>query len=167
MNEVILVDKDDNEIGRMEKLEAHRKGLLHRAFSILIVNSNGDLLLQKRAQHKYHSGGLWTNACCSHPAPGEAILVAAKNRLQLEMGMMVDNLVVSGKFIYHAPFDNGLIEHELDYIITGISDEDPILNPEEAEKYRWISKADLIRDIQLNAEQYTFWFKEIIQKNMF
>jgi isopentenyl-diphosphate delta-isomerase len=166
MDYVVLVDSNDVEVGVMEKMEAHRKGILHRAFSVLIYNSKGELLLQKRAAHKYHSGGLWTNTCCSHPAPGEDLLVAANRRLGEEMGMKGLILTVENSMIYKADLENGLIEHELDYILKGIADVDPVMNPNEAEDFRWMAIADLKSDVNLFPEKYTFWLKEMIRKNI-
>lgn len=119
--DVILVDEQDRPTGRMEKIEAHRKALLHRAFSIFIFNEKGQMLLHKRAAGKYHSGGLWTNACCSHPQPGEETLAAAENRLVEEMGIRVP-LTKAFDFSYRAEFDNGLTEYEFDHVFTGTYD---------------------------------------------
>ena len=129
---VILVDKNDNQVGLMPKLEAHEKGILHRAFSVFIFNSKYELLLQKRASSKYHSGGLWTNTCCSHPREGEDILDAANRRLDEEMGIKTSLRKVFD-FIYTAELDNNLIENEFDHVFYGVYDTDPILNKEEAE----------------------------------
>jgi isopentenyl-diphosphate delta-isomerase len=166
MNEVILVDEKDAEIGVSEKLKAHQLGLLHRAFSIFIFNSNNELLIQQRAQGKYHSGGLWTNTCCSHPIPKMDLVKYAKQRLFEEMGMKVDDLQIKNHFIYRAEFPNGLIEHELDYILIGHSNEEPILNPEEAQNFEWISLDDLTAKIKMNPDQFTFWLKEIINRSL-
>ncbi|MBL7924792.1 MAG: isopentenyl-diphosphate Delta-isomerase [Bacteroidia bacterium] len=166
MDFVVLVDENDVETGIMEKLEAHRKGLLHRAFSIFIFNDKDELLLQKRAAHKYHSAGLWTNTCCSHPGPAEDLLEAASKRLKWEMGLDVESLRVETKFIYRAEFENGLTEYELDYIIRGKSNLDPVLNPDEAESFRWQAIPELRKDISSHPESYTFWFREIILKNL-
>jgi isopentenyl-diphosphate delta-isomerase len=119
--EVILVDSEDNPIGTMEKMEAHEKGLLHRAFSVLIFNSKGQMLLQKRARSKYHSGGLWTNTCCSHPAPNESVAEAAKRRLKEEMGIDAEPKFAY-KFIYKTPLDQNLVEHEVDHVFTATFD---------------------------------------------
>ena len=166
MNEVILVDEQDVEIGVSEKLKAHQEGLLHRAFSIFIFNPNKELLIQQRAQGKYHSGGLWTNTCCSHPAPTMDLVECAKQRLQEEMGLMVDELIIKNYFIYRAEFPNGLIENELDYILVGESSDTPILNPEEAQHYKWISLDDLKADIKMHPDQYTYWLKEIFNRKL-
>lgn len=157
---VILVDQNDKEIGTMEKLEAHKKGLLHRAFSVCIFNSRGETLLQKRAAHKYHSGGLWTNTCCSHPRPGEETLGAAERRLKEEMGLSCP-LKEVGKLTYKTSFPNGLTEHEYDYIFVGLCDDDPTLNRDEADDFKWISQKDLRDDIERNPDSYTYWFKKL------
>lgn len=163
MEEVILVNEKDEQTGTMEKLEAHRRGLLHRAFSVFIFNSKGELLLQKRAEGKYHSAGLWTNTCCSHPRPGESVEEAAKRRLKEEMGMECE-LKKEFFFIYNIEFKNGLKEHELDYILTGYCDDPPLLNPEEASEWKYISPKDLISEIKKYPENYTEWFKMIAEK---
>jgi len=155
---VILVDEKDNQVGLMPKLEAHQKGLLHRAFSVFIFNSDYELLLQKRASSKYHSGGLWTNTCCSHPRDGEDILDAANRRLHEEMGIKT-NLRKVFDFIYKADLDNNLTENEFDHVFYGIYDSDPVLNKEEADDYKWIDMETLKNDIDKNPDQYTVWFK--------
>ena len=159
---VVLVDKEDRKVGVMEKLEAHQKGLLHRAFSIFIFNDNDEMLLQKRALGKYHSGGLWTNTCCSHPSENESILEAGKRRLSEEMNYEAD-LKACFSFIYKVDLDNDLSEHELDHVLIGRSNSNPILNPEEASDYKWISIDSVISDINENDEDYTFWFKLILK----
>ena len=158
MENVILVDEKDNQVGLMPKLEAHQKGLLHRAFSVFIFNSDYKLLLQKRASSKYHSGGLWTNTCCSHPRDGEDIIDAANRRLNEEMGIKTSLRKVFD-FIYTAELDNNLIENEFDHVFYGVYDTDPILNKEEAEDYKWIDMETLKNDIENNKDQYTVWFK--------
>lgn len=160
---VILVDENDNDIGVMEKLQAHQEGKLHRAFSIFIFNDKNELLLQQRAISKYHSGGLWTNTCCSHPRPNETVKDAANRRLYEEMGMSCD-LQIKTNFIYKTPFDNGLTEHELDYVLTGITNQNPTLNKEEVESYKWQSISDIKKDIISNPGQYTSWFKIALEK---
>ncbi len=155
---VILVDEQDNEIGVMEKLKAHEQGKLHRAFSVFIFNDKNELLLQQRAINKYHSGGLWTNTCCSHPSPNETIKDAANRRLYEEMGMSCDLKIISN-FIYKTDFENGLIEHELDYILTGISNASPQINKAEVETYKWLPISEIQKDIILNPKHYTTWFK--------
>ena len=160
---VILVDETDQEIGQMNKLESHLKGVLHRAVSILIFNSKGEWLLQQRALGKYHSPGLWTNTSCSHPTPGEDSKSAAERRLKEEMGMSVE-LQFSFHFMYKTAFDNGLIENELDHVYLGYSDELPVLNEEEAMDYRYENLESLLESVESNPENYTEWFKIILPK---
>jgi isopentenyl-diphosphate Delta-isomerase len=161
MSEVILVDEQDVELGAMEKIEAHEKGVLHRAFSILVFNSKRELLLQKRNQNKYHSGGLWTNTCCSHPAPGEEIAAAARSKLHQEMGIDVQP-EFAYKFIYKTSVNHNLIEHEYDHVFTGRFDGIPEINSEEVEDWRFVDMVRLRKDIQDNPGSYTSWFKLII-----
>jgi isopentenyl-diphosphate Delta-isomerase len=161
--EVILVDATDAQVGVMEKLEAHRKGLLHRAFSVFIFNSKNEMLLQKRAAEKYHSPGLWTNACCSHPRPGENTLNAAKRRLKEEMGLETE-LNFKTSFIYKTAFDNGLTEHEFDHIYIGETDEQPGLNKLEVESFKWLSIEKIKEEIHLNPERFTSWFKIAMER---
>jgi isopentenyl-diphosphate Delta-isomerase len=161
MESVILVDVNDNQIGTMEKMEAHYKGALHRAFSILIFNSKGEMLIQKRASTKYHSGGLWTNACCSHPRPGESMEVSTRDRLKHEMGIDIKTSF-SYKFIYRAELNDDLVEHELDHVFIGTFDGQPQVNPDEVEDWKYISFQDLRQDVALNPQNYTPWFKLIL-----
>ena len=158
MENVILVDEKDNQVGLMPKLEAHQKGLLHRAFSVFIFNSDYKLLLQKRASSKYHSGGLWTNTCCSHPRDGEDTIDAANRRLNEEMGIKTSLRKVFD-FIYTAKLDNNLIENEFDHVFYGVYDIDPIINKDEAEDFKWVDMETLKNDIENNKDQYTVWFK--------
>nr|WP_199156193.1 isopentenyl-diphosphate Delta-isomerase [Pedobacter sp. ASV2] len=158
MEQVILVNKFDEPQGSMEKMEAHQKGLLHRAFSIFIFNSKNELLLQQRAKDKYHSAGLWTNTCCSHPRLGESNIEAAKRRLREEMGMECV-LTEAFSFIYKAPLENGLIENEFDYVFFGISDDLPIVNPNEVQCYRYMNLKVLQNDINKQPQLYTSWLK--------
>ena len=158
IEKVILVDENDNQVGVMPKLEAHQKGLLHRAFSIFIFNRKYELLLQKRASSKYHSGGLWTNTCCSHPREGEETLDAANRRLIEEMGIETSLRKVHD-FIYKAELDNNLTEHEFDHVFYGIYNEDPIINKDEADDFKWIDMDSLNEDIKTNGNNYTIWFK--------
>ena len=158
VEKVILVDKNDKQVGLMPKLEAHKKGVLHRAFSIFIFNSKYELLLQKRSSSKYHSGGLWTNTCCSHPREGEDILDAANRRLDEEMGIKTSLRKVYD-FIYKAELDNQLTEHEFDHVFYGVFDNDPILNKNEAEDFKWVDMETLNNDIIKNEDNYTVWFK--------
>jgi len=160
---VILVDTHDTPVGQMEKMEAHLKGELHRALSILIFNSNGEVLLQQRAFSKYHTPGLWSNTACSHPRPGEVSLEAATRRLEEEMGFTT-TLNESFDFIYKAHFENGLIEHEYDHVFFGTFDGKPAINPEEANDYKWINPVDLMEEMRSNPELYTVWFRIIMEK---
>ncbi len=162
MGNVILVDKNDSEIGQMEKLEAHQKGLLHRAFSILLMNSKGEMLIQKRALHKYHSGGLWSNACCSHPTGNDTPENEARKRLIEEMGIDTP-LRFQYSFIYNVALDNNLIEHELDYVFLGTYDDDPIINKEEAMDWKFIGIKTLEEDMKKNPNNYSYWFRLIME----
>ena len=137
-NQVVLVDSNDKAMGTMEKLEAHKKGLLHRAISVFIFNDKKELLLQRRAFDKYHSGGLWTNTCCSHPYPNEKIIDAANRRLEEEMGI-ITSLKKCFDFVYHAKLENDLIEHEYDHVFVGFSNQTPHLNLVEASSFKWLS----------------------------
>jgi isopentenyl-diphosphate Delta-isomerase len=161
MQEVVLVNPSDDPIGTMEKLEAHRKGLLHRAFSVFIFNENDELLLQQRAVEKYHSGGLWTNTCCSHPTPYESLETAGSKRLQEEMGFTAP-LENRFAFEYRVELDNGYTEHEFDHVLTGRYNGPVEPDPSEVMDYKWISLADLNEDIARNPERYTSWFKIIM-----
>ena len=160
---VILVNDKDEHIGTMPKLEAHEKALLHRAFSVFIFNDQNELMLQQRAKHKYHSPLLWTNTCCSHQRVGESNLEAGKRRLMEEMGFVVD-LKETISFIYKAPFDNGLTEHEFDHIMVGHSNDEPIINPNEVENWKWMPLEAVKGDIESHPETYTEWFKIIFDK---
>lgn len=160
---VILVDQNDTPLGLMEKMEAHQKGLLHRAFSVFIINSKGEILLQQRAFDKYHSPGLWTNTCCSHQREGESNIQAGVRRLKEEMGMEVA-LTEIFSFIYKAPFENGLTEHELDYVLIGKSDNQPIINTQEVANWQWNSPENIKIEIQNTPEKFTAWFKIIFEK---
>jgi isopentenyl-diphosphate Delta-isomerase len=163
-DEVILVDESDRELGRMDKLEAHRQGLLHRAISVFIFNDRGELLLQRRALEKYHSGGLWTNTCCSHPHPGESTAQAASRRLYEEMGLHCE-LRFRSSFIYNTPFDNGLTEHELDHIFTGTSNDTPLPDPAEVMDYAWENLENIRADVQRDTNRYTTWFRIILEQH--
>ncbi|MCC6182398.1 MAG: isopentenyl-diphosphate Delta-isomerase [Bacteroidia bacterium] len=160
---VILVDEQDNEIGVMEKMQAHKEGVLHRAFSIFIFNSKNELLLQQRALSKYHSAGLWTNTCCSHPRPNETIKDAAARRLFEEMGLTSD-LTIKTHFIYKSTFENGLTEHEFDYVLIGYTQAVPVINPEEVHNYKWKDIASIKKDLVENPQHYTAWFKIAIEQ---
>jgi isopentenyl-diphosphate delta-isomerase len=161
MEYVILVDENDNETGTMEKMEAHEKGVLHRAFSILLFNSKGEILLQKRSDKKYHSGGLWTNSCCSHPLPGESISHAAHRKLKQEMGIDLQP-ELAFKFIYNAELDHQLIENEYDHVLIGQFDGEPNINPEEVDDWKFINIASVRKEVQENPELFTYWFKLIL-----
>ncbi|WP_456461635.1 isopentenyl-diphosphate Delta-isomerase [Lutibacter sp.] len=163
--QVILVNEKDEQIGLMPKMEAHEKAVLHRAFSVFIFNSNNQLMLQQRAASKYHSPLLWANTCCSHQRNGESNLEAGKRRLQEEMGFVCE-LEEKTSFIYKAPFDNGLTEHELDHIMVGFYNQNPVINKEEVEAYKWMDVEDIKNDIISNPKIYTEWFK-IIFKNFY
>ena len=162
---VVLVAADDNQIGLMPKMEAHLKGKLHRAFSIIIFNSDRKILLQKRASTKYHTPNLWSNTCCSHQREDEENIEAGKRRLNEEMGF-VTNLYNFSSFIYRVEFSNGLIEHENDHIMLGIFDGTPKPNPNEVDEWKWIDIDILIEDMQINPDHYTAWFM-IIMNNYY
>lgn len=161
--QVILVDPNDNPIGTMNKMEAHEKAVLHRAFSVFILNDKNEVMLQQRAAHKYHSPLLWTNTCCSHQRVGETNIEAGKRRLFEEMGFTAD-LKELFHFIYKAPFDNGLTEHELDHVMIGYSNENPVINPEEVESWKWMSIEAIKEDMIANPKDYTVWFKIIFDE---
>lgn len=156
--DVILVDEQDMPVGAMEKMEVHQKALLHRAFSIFIFNERGEMLLHKRADKKYHSGGLWTNACCSHPRPGEDTLAAARKRLQEEMGIVTD-IKKAFDFVYRAELDNGLTEHEFDHVFTGIYSGEIVPDKEEVSDYCYKAIDEIKDSIRSHPQKYTEWFK--------
>ncbi len=160
---VILVDTADRELGTMEKMEAHEKAALHRAFSVFIFNDRGELMLQQRAAHKYHSPLLWTNTCCSHQRQGESNIDAGKRRLKEEMGFEVD-LDEKFHFVYKAEFDNGLTEHELDHVMVGYYNGEPTINPEEVASWKWIDMEVLQQDMKDHPQDYTAWFKIIFER---
>lgn len=166
MEEIILVDNNDNIVGYKDKQDTHINGDLHRAFSIYIFNSNNELLIQKRNSSKYHSGGLWSNTCCSHPRKGEDINAAVYRRLEEEMGIKCELNKVN-EFIYKVEFENGLIENEYLHVYTGKSNGTPIINEEEVEDYKWISLKELKEDIKLNPNKYTYWLKYTLNKERF
>ncbi len=161
--QVILVDENDREMGVLEKMEAHRNPVLHRAISVFIINTKGEWLLQQRAFDKYHSRGLWTNACCSHPRPGERNVEAAKRRLREEMGMEAE-LTELFHFIYREQLENGLTEYELDHVFVGISDELPRINIDEVHHYKYVTYRELKKDIEKNPGSYTVWFLKIVDR---
>jgi isopentenyl-diphosphate delta-isomerase len=162
LEQVVLVDEKDCELGTMEKLEAHRKGILHRAFSVFIFNDDDQMLLQQRALDKYHSAGLWTNACCSHPRPGESSLSAAHRRLKEEMGLETE-LNFKTSFIYRSAFENGLIEHEFDHVFVGKTNALPQPNPAEVSSYKWLSISEVKKLIIEEPNKFTTWFKIAIK----
>jgi len=161
MEHVILVDNQDHELGTMEKMEAHRKGELHRAFSIMVFNSKREILLQKRAKSKYHSGGLWTNACCSHPQPNESMAEATARKLKQEMGIALP-LEFAFKFIYQIKLDRNLFEYEYDHVFVGLFDGEPVANSEEVEDWKFINLISLRKDLAQNPDSYTYWFPLIM-----
>jgi len=161
--EVILVNENDHEIGLMEKIEAHEKGELHRAFSIFLFNDQNEFLLQKRASHKYHSPSLWTNTCCSHQRKGESTLEAAKRRLMEEMGITTQ-VEEKFTFIYRAELDQGLTEHELDHVLIGSFNGTPLFNTSEVEDYKYIGVTELLSDLKSHPERYTEWFKICLEQ---
>ena len=160
---VILVDKLDNQIGTMPKMEAHQKAILHRAFSVFILNERGELMLQQRAHDKYHSPSLWTNTCCSHQREGEGNVEAGKRRLEEEMGFTTD-LTELFHFIYQAPFENGLTEHELDHVMLGYYQGSPKINKLEVADWKWMNIQNISESIKINPQEYTVWFKIVFDQ---
>ena len=158
---VVLVDASDRVVGSAPKLEAHRTGTLHRAFSVFVFDAHGDLLLQQRARRKYHSGGLWTNTCCGHPRPGESTVSAAQRRLREEMGMTCA-LEVAGSFLYQAEVGGGLVEHELDHVLVGRSGDEPVPDPGEVAGWRRIPIGDLRHELASTPGRFTAWFAEAL-----
>ena len=156
--QVILIDPDDKPLGLMNKMEAHEKGLLHRAFSIFIFNSDNELLIHQRAFTKYHTPGLWTNTCCSHPREGETVKDAAKRRLMEEMGMKCD-FDEAFAFLYKSEVGQGLIEHEYDHVFIGYCDDTPQINPEEVASWRYENIDNLRYELKTNPQLYTIWFR--------
>lgn len=163
--QVILVNESDEPIGEMEKMLAHEQGVLHRAFSVFIFNAQGEVLLQQRALSKYHSPGLWTNTCCSHPRPGETTEQAAHRRLKEEMGFDC-TLQHKFSFIYKVQFDNGLYEHELDHVYTGVYEGEPSINPDEVNTFKWMKWEQLLEDVNKNVADYTFWLRQILEQHL-
>lgn len=160
---VILVNEKDEPIGLMPKMEAHEKALLHRAFSVFVMNAKGETMLQQRAKDKYHSPLLWTNTCCSHQREGESNIDAGKRRLMEEMGFTTD-LKELFNFVYKAPFDNGLTEHEFDHVMVGYFEDEPNINPDEVADWKWMQPEDVKKDIEENPNEYTAWFKIIFER---
>lgn len=163
MPKILLVNKQDLELGYEEKIKVHKLGILHRSFSILVFNSQGELLLQKRAEGKYHSGGLWTNTCCSHQESRGVLIEAAHRRLREEMGISCE-LKEYFHFVYKVSVGNGLIENELDHVFIGFCDDVPKINKREAVDYKYSIITDIRKDIKENPASYTEWFKIIIKK---
>ena len=160
---VILVNEKDEPIGLMPKMEAHEKALLHRAFSVFVMNAKGETMLQQRAADKYHSPLLWTNTCCSHQRDGESNIDAGKRRLREEMGFTTE-LKELFSFVYKAPFDNGLTEHEFDHVMIGYFESEPNINPEEVADWKWMQPEHIKKDIAENPDEYTAWFKIIFER---
>lgn len=160
---LILVDENDNEVGLMDKLLAHQTASLHRAFSLFIFNTKGELLLQQRADEKYHSAGLWSNTCCSHPIHGESISDTMKRRLDEEMGMQC-SVEFKFSFIYKTELENNLTEHELDHVYFGISDDQPMPNPQEVKSWKYMALPDLKKDIHLHPSHYSAWLNICLPK---
>jgi isopentenyl-diphosphate Delta-isomerase len=160
---VILVNEQDQPIGLMGKLEAHEKAILHRAFSVFVLNEQNEIMLQQRAAQKYHSPLLWTNTCCSHQRAGESNIEAGTRRLFEEMGFSTEMKELF-HFIYKAPFDNGLTEHELDHVMIGRYNGKPNINPEEVASWKWMSIEDIKSDMKSHPEAYTVWFKIIFDE---
>ncbi|MCH2206543.1 MAG: isopentenyl-diphosphate Delta-isomerase [Lentisphaerales bacterium] len=163
MEYVLLVDAEDNEVGKMEKMQAHEEAALHRAFSVFLFNEAGEMLIHRRAQHKYHSGGLWTNACCSHPRPGENTEAAAHRRLMEELGMDCE-ISEQFSFLYKRALDHGLTEHELDHVFIGSYEDLPEFNKDEIDACKYISIEDLMASIDSEPESYTEWFRIVCQE---
>jgi isopentenyl-diphosphate delta-isomerase len=162
---VVLVDADDREVGVAPKLDAHRAGALHRAFSVFVLNAAGEVLLQRRADEKYHSGGLWTNTCCGHPRPGEPVAAAARRRLREEMGFDCA-LAPAGRFVYRADVGGGLTEHEFDHVFVGRHDAPPVPDAAEASGWRWQSPASALAEAEAHPERFTPWFATALRELM-
>jgi len=166
VDNIILVDKNDKEIGVCEKIEAHKKGLLHRAFSVFTFNSKEELLMQRRAKEKYHSGGLWTNTVCSHPKKDENLEKWIKKRMVEEMGFFTDIREIYS-FVYKSDYENGMIEYEYDHIFISFYNNNPKPNPDEVMDYKWMKIDDIKKDIDKNPEKYTIWFKILLSNDEF
>ncbi len=162
-NLVVLVNEQDQDLGTCEKMEAHEKGLLHRAISVFVFNDKGEWLLQRRAATKYHCGGMWSNTCCSHPFFGETPHEAANRRLMEEMGMST-SLHFQFPFLYKAQVNNDLIEHELDHVFIGYSNDIPVLNLEEVDQFKYVSSEELSHQMSTNGDQFTPWFRMLHEK---
>lgn len=161
LEQVVLVDEQDRPLGLEEKMMAHETGRLHRAFSAVVFDSRGRMLLQRRALTKYHSGGLWSNTCCSHPRPYERVVDAARRRTLEEMGMAC-SFEKAFEFVYYAELDGGMVEHEYDHVMVARSNDAPVPNSDEVCEYRWITPADLAREVEATPERFTVWFRELI-----
>jgi isopentenyl-diphosphate delta-isomerase len=160
---VVLVDESDRELGTLEKQRAHAEGRLHRALSVFVLNSRGEMLLQRRASSKYHSGGLWTNACCSHPRPGEPVDVAARRRLREEMGIDCE-LEPAFAFTYRADVGGGLVEHEFDHVFLARHDGDPVPHADEVDGWRWIDVQGVADEVAAAPERFTPWFRMVVSR---
>ena len=166
MEMMVLVDEHGNPIGEMEKMEAHRKGLLHRAFSGFVFNGTRELLIQRRALGKYHNPGIWANTVCSHPRRGEAVADAAKRRLREELGFETDFAEV-GKFIYRAEFPNGLAEHEFDHVcVAAYGGQEIRPNPAEVCGWRWVARGVLVAEVAEAPEKFSYWLREILARGI-
>ncbi len=164
-NKVVLVNEDDFALAEMDKMQAHREGKLHRAFSVFIFNLKGEMLIHQRANHKYHGAGLWTNACCSHPQWNERVKESAKERLQFEMGMSCD-LEHLFSFIYKATVENGLMEYEYDHVFVGYTNAEPVPNILEVQNYKWIAPEELLKQVAAQPQDFTYWFRVALEKVM-
>jgi len=162
--QVVLVDHEDREVGVASKLEAHQKGQLHRAFSVLVFDSSGSMLLQRRSAVKYHSPGLWSNSCCGHPRPGENLRDAAERRLREELGFNV-SLQHDFSFIYQAELEGGMHEHELDHVFVGYSNADPVPDPDEVSEWRRVTPKELASEMSADPAAFTVWF-HILMRSM-
>lgn len=164
MEMIVLVDEQDNIVGSCEKLYTHVKGYQHRAFSVFVFNKEGKMLIQRRAKEKYHSGGLWTNSCCSHQIAGTELIDDVHDRLEFEIGIKVDDLTERFIYSYRAELDHDLIENEVDHIFTAHYDGEVTLNPDEAMDYKWVDVDQLLKDIDENPDNYTYWFKGTVHE---
>ena len=160
---VMLVDPQDRVIGTAGKMQVHREALLHRACSVVLFNSRGEILLQRRNPEKYHSGGLWSNTCCTHPRPDEAPLTAAVRRLTEEMGLVCD-LAPAFSFLYRADVDEGLVEHEFDHVFLGRVDADPLPDQREVSEWRWQAPALVRLELDRRPEAFTAWFAPLFDR---
>mgnify|MGYP000099420842 CR=1 FL=1 len=164
MEEVILVTEKDKRVGQGEKQWVHEEGLLHRAFSIYVFNEKDELLLQRRADTKYHNPGMWSNTCCGHPRPHEGVRSGVLRRLDEEMGLRLDSCKKQGEFVYEKEFSNGLSENEYLHVFTSKTSKEPVLNPREASEYKWLSLENVKKDVEEHPGKYTYWFKLTLKK---